>query len=299
MTETRLIMQQLADHGIPCRDDVCGSDKTSFKIGGRLGAYAEPQDAAQLLLAVNTAKKLGCRYYVIGNGSNLLIVDEGVDALFIRPSGSLCEYSIGGRTLSAYCGASFAAVAKASVAEGLMGLEWASGIPGSVGGAVAMNAGAYGGEVKDRIVSVDVICGDRIVTKPVLPDDMGYRRSRFSFPEAIVVKAVFELEPDDGGAAERMRDYNERRRQKQPVELPSAGSTFKRPEGYFAAALIDGAGLKGVSVGGASVSPKHAGFIVNNGGATCGDVLKLIDIVKSKVLADFGVELEPEVRIIK
>lgn len=298
MIKAESLLPELKELGIACRTDVCGKDKTSFRIGGRLGVYAEPSTAEELCAAVSLAEESGLRYYVIGNGSNLLISDDGVDALFIRPSGRLCGFSITSNRVAAGAGVSLAALAKATVNSGLMGLEWACGIPGTVGGAVAMNAGAYGGEIVDVIKRVAVIKNGAVVWQDVEPGDMGYRRSDYAFPKHIVAAAEFLLSPDDGFARERMNDYNEKRKLKQPVELPSAGSTFKRPEGLFAAALIDSAGLKGLSCGGACVSPKHAGFIVNNGGATCSDVLELMQIVKQKVFDRFGVELEPEIKII-
>lgn len=298
INKSELAAARLKEYGIAFRTDMCGKACTSFRIGGPLGVFAEPDSAEMLCAAINAAKELDYPYFVIGNGSNLLIPDDGVDALFVKPSGSLAGAGIDGLRLKAGAGVSLAATAKLSIGEGLMGLEWASGIPGTIGGTVAMNAGAYGGEIRDVIRSVTVLKDGCVKELVVKPSDMGYRRSAFAFPGCVVLYAEFELRPDDGGAAERMRDYNERRREKQPVELPSAGSTFKRPEGYYAAALIDGAGLKGVSVGGAQVSPKHAGFIVNTGGATYSDVIALMELVKNEVYKRFGVELEPEIKIL-
>lgn len=301
MTDKKsIVFNRLAERGVCCRTDVCGRDCTTFKIGGRLALFAEPQTERQLMLALSAAEEAAYPCYVIGKGSNLLIPDEGMDALLVRPSGAFCDFGIDPETglLTAGSGASLASVAKASVKAGLMGLEWAAGIPGSIGGAVAMNAGAYGGEIKDIIKNVLLLKDGRLINHEVTEGDMAYRRSAFSYPDAVVLSAEFALSPDDGGAAERMREYNAKRRQKQPIELPTAGSAFKRPEGHFAAALIDEAGLKGFSVGGAAVSPKHAGFIVNNGGATYADVVNLIDIVEQTVFKKFGVELEPEIKIL-
>lgn len=300
MKDKDSVLKYLQQHGIACRTDAAGCDCTTFKIGGPLGILAEPCSNEQLIKTVRAAELYGCGCFIIGNGSNLLIPDEGVDALFIRLAGAFCNVIVSQETglLSAGAGASLAAVAKASVKHGLMGLEWAAGIPGTVGGAVAMNAGAYGGEIKDVIETVELLKGGRAFIHKVEPEDLAYRYSAFAYPNATVLSAVFRLAPDDGFAEARMRDYNVRRREKQPIELPSAGSTFKRPEGYYAAALIDQAGLKGFSVGGASVSEKHAGFVVNNGGATYADVVKLMDTVRDTVYKKFGVELEPEVKIL-
>ena len=225
------VMHELAKSGIAARADICGKDCTSFKIGGRISVFCEPKNINELASAIGIAESAGCRFFVIGNGSNLLIPDEGIEAVLIRPAGELTESRIEGRTLFAGAGASLAAAAKASVAAGLMGLEWAGGIPGTIGGAVAMNAGAYGGEIKDVIKKVTVLKDGLVSAADVAPGDMGYRSSRFSFPDCVVLSAEFELQPDDGGAAARIREYNKKRREKQPVELPSAGSAFKRPEG--------------------------------------------------------------------
>lgn len=283
---------------IPYRTDATGRDSTTFKAGGPLALLAEPSDAAsaEKLISYITEKEIP--YYIIGNGSNLLIPDEGVDKLFIRFAGELADFRIEGNELICGAGASMASAAKRSVAEGLMGLEWAAGIPGTVGGAVAMNAGAYGGEIKQVLKEVTVIEGGKLKTVKAEDSAMGYRRSAYSFPGMTVLEAVFALRPDDGGAASRMEDYSRRRREKQPLSYPSAGSTFKRPEGHFAGALIEKAGLKGFSVGGAQVSEKHAGFVINTGNATASDVMEVIRIVRRAVFESEGVMLEPEVKIL-
>lgn len=179
-----------------------------------------------------------------------------------------------------------------------MGLEWAAGIPGTVGGAVAMNAGAYGGEIKQVLTKVEYIEDGAVCSVEPEDSDLGYRFSRFAAPERIVLSAEFSLSPDDGMTKERMKDYSERRRAKQPLTYPSAGSTFKRPAGYYAGALIEQADLKGVSVGGAKVSTLHAGFIINKGGATSEDVKRLIELVQERVYENSGVTLETEVKFI-
>ncbi len=280
------------------RTDVCGCDCTSFRIGGALSLFMEADSVEAVVSAINAARENDYPVYILGNGSNMLISDRGIDALFVRIGRGLSTIKFSGRTAVVGCGALLSTVAKTAVNCGLMGLEWASGIPGTVGGGIAMNAGAYGGEMKQRLRSVTVLIGDRVESLCVADSDMGYRRSRFAYPDMITFSAMIELEPDDGFARFRMEEFTARRKDKQPINLPSAGSTFKRPEGYYAGALIEGAGLKGRSVGGACVSTKHAGFIVNRGGATFDDVVRLIDIVREEVLKKFGVELEPEVKIL-
>ncbi len=285
--------------GSTVRINVPAKDYTSFRIGGPMAYFAEPGSVEELSSLLSAAEKIGCPVYVIGNGSNLLISDKGVDALFIRIGSNFADYSINGTMLTADAGALLSVVAKESVNAGLAGLEWASGIPGTVGGGVAMNAGAYGGEIKQVLHSVTFIRNGELITKRVEFDDLGYRKSTFAFPAAVVVSTEMELRPDDGGARERMLDYTARRREKQPLEFPSAGSTFKRPAGNYAGALIEQAGLKGTRIGGAMVSPKHAGFIVNVGNASFDDVAGLIELVKEKVFENSGIMLDPEVKIIR
>lgn len=279
--------------GVPARD------YTSFRVGGPMAYFAEPsswKEAAELLEA---AKESRLPVYVIGNGSNLLVSDKGVNALFIRIGSNMSSFGFDGSILTAEAGALLSVVSKASVAAGLMGLEWASGIPGTVGGGAAMNAGAYGGELSQVLREVSFIRDGELITRKVADGDLGYRYSAFAYPNAVIVRAVMELKEDDGGAKARMDDYTARRRDKQPLEFPSAGSTFKRPVGNFAGALIEQAGLKGKRIGGAMVSPKHAGFIVNCGGASFNDVAALICFVRADVYVKFGVLLEPEVKIIE
>ena len=206
---------------------------------------------------------------------------------------------VDGQTVSAQAGAPLARVAAAAQAAGLTGLEFASGIPGTLGGGCAMNAGAYGGQLSDALVDARVLLGGAVRTLTREEMQMGYRTTRPLREGGVVLAARFALERGDGEAIlARMRELNARRREKQPLSYPSAGSVFKRPEGHFAGALIERAGLKGASVGGAQVSPKHAGFIVNTGGATAADVLELIAQVQREVLRAFGVRLETEVRVV-
>ena len=249
------------------------------------------------LLAVH---EYGIPYEVIGNGTNLLVSDAGIDAVVFHIGESMRAIRQENGLFFAEAGASFSALAKRTVECGFMGLEWAAGIPGSVGGAIAMNAGAYGGEVAEtvhRITYMDATSGTLVDEAPA-EEMFGYRFSAYRAPDRIVVSAAFSLMPDDGGAKARMAEYTAKRREKQPLAYPSAGSTFKRPAGNFAGALIEQAGLKGVRVGGAEVSSLHAGFIINAGGATSTDVYNLIRRVQRVVHAQSGIWLEPEVRLL-
>lgn len=299
MTGFDEIKDKLLARGIVFRENAMGAELTTFRTGGPVRLLALPGTVEETAELIKLADELGAPRFVIGNGSNLLIPDEGLDMLFIKLCDDLEQYRIEGTRLFCGAGASLAAAAKYSVASGLSGLEWAAGIPGTVGGAVAMNAGAYGGEINDVIERVTYIKGGELCESCVKPGDMGYRRSAYSYPDAIVLSAEFELARDDGSAKARMEEFSRKRREKQPLNYPSAGSTFKRPEGYFAGKLIEDTGLKGLSVGGAEVSEKHAGFIVNKGGASSADVVGLIELVKKRVFDRFGVILEPEVRILK
>ena len=277
-------------------------EHTSFKIGGAADIFVCPKNADEILLALNTASDLDIPVFCMGNGTNLLVSDDGIEGLVVAMRTKDCEIRIDGTELYANAMSLFSSVAKKSVDAGLMGLEWAAGIPGTVGGACAMNAGAYNGEVKNCLVRVDVIekrgNGYAKNTYAVKEGDLGYRRSKFAYPEMIVTGVHFHLSPDDGHTRERMDDYTKRRTTKQPLNMPSAGSVFKRPEGHFAGSLIEQAGLKGVCVGGAQVSELHAGFIVNKGGATAKDVLALIQLIKDRVFEMSGVRLEEEVRFV-
>ena len=294
-----LFAEKLKEHGINVRTDATGAECTTFRTGGLLSLLAEPETAEQAAYALSLFEDNGVDYFVIGNGSNLLVPDEGSKKAFIRLSGELKTFSMDNGVLKCGAGASLAAAAKYTVTEGCMGLEWASGIPGTVGGAIAMNASAYGGETKQTIKRVTVFRDGNLYRMDVDPNKMSYRSSEYSFPNMTVLEAEFELQPDDGGARERMEQYNAKRKSSQPLNYPSAGSTFKRPQGHFAGALIEQSGLKGTRVGGASVSEKHAGFIINDNGATSKDVMELMKVVQNTVKERFGVTLEPEVIILK
>ena len=278
------------------------SRHTSFRIGGPARRMAFPASGEQLVLLLAEAERLGARPLVIGNGTNLLCPDAGLDRLVIDTSAALNRVeSAGPDTVTAEAGASLARAADFACRQGLTGLEFAHGIPGTVGGAVCMNAGAYGGEMRQVVQAVTVLFPEEGI-RTLSGGDLafGYRRSFLTDrPDAVVLRAVFRLAPGDPDEIrQQMRELMERRRASQPLDLPSAGSTFKRPEGYFAGTLIDQCGLKGLTVGGAQVSEKHAGFIVNRGGATSADVRELIRQVQARVLDATGVRLEPEVRII-
>ena len=272
---------------------------TTFRVGGPADALFLPRSGEQARLALKAARECGVAAVVIGNGSNLIVRDGGIRGLVIVLGEGMSRAWREGNVIAAEAGISLARLSSLVQAEGLSGLEFASGIPGTLGGGCAMNAGAYGGQLSDVLVDARVLRDDEIVTLTAAQLELGYRTSLPLRTGGIVLEARFELTPGDPEAiAERMRELNARRRDKQPLNYPSAGSTFKRPEGYFAGALIEQAGLKGRAVGGAVVSEKHAGFIVNAGGATAADILALIDVVQGEVLRRFGVALETEVRVL-
>ena len=257
---------------------------TSFRTGGCARALVEPRSVEALQNALLAVHEYGIPYEVIGNGTNLLVSDAGIDAVVFHIGESMRAIRQENGLFFAEAGASFSALAKRTVECGFMGLEWAAGIPGSVGGAIAMNAGAYGGEVGEtvhRITYMDATSGTLVDEAPA-EEMFGYRFSAYRAPDRIA----------------RMAEYTAKRREKQPLAYPSAGSTFKRPAGNFAGALIEQAGLKGVRVGGAAVSSLHAGFIINAGGATSTDVYNLIRRVQRDVHAQSGIWLEPEVRLL-
>ena len=297
MKELPFELKRMLD-ALGAKENVPMAQYTSFKTGGSVRILAEPDTAEHTAELMRLIEAAGVEHYVIGNGTNLLISDKGLDAIVVRIGEKMANVERSGRTIIAGAGASYAAMAKQSVQWGLMGLEWAAGIPGTVGGAVAMNAGAYGGEIKQVLTKVEYIEDGAVCSVEPEDSDLGYRFSRFAAPERIVLSAEFSLSPDDGMTKERMKDYSERRRAKQPLTYPSAGSTFKRPAGCYAGALIEQAGLKGVSVGGAEVSTLHAGFIINKGGATSEDVKRLIELVQERVYENSGVTLETEVKFI-
>lgn len=269
---------------------------TTFKIGGRADLWVEPKTVEQAAKICSLCKKLNIRLTVIGKGSNLLISDSGINGVVLSLK-ALDEIVCEGNTIYCGAGASLMSLCNLALENNLSGLEFAYGIPASVGGAVYMNAGAYGGEISTCILSAAII-NENGETEIIEAADMqfGYRQSVFKKNGSIIVAARFALSPGEHNEIKaKMDDFMARRRDKQPLEYPSAGSTFKRPEGHFAGALIEGAGLKGFSVAGAQVSKKHAGFLINTGGATAENVCELIKSVQRTVNAVYGVELEPEV----
>ena len=272
---------------------------TTFRIGGPAEVYACPNQG-QLPALLEAAKKENAEVTVIGNGSNLLVGDKGIRGLVIEIGSGMNDIRVEGTKIVAGAGALLSKVANEAAAAGLGGMEFAAGIPGSIGGAVTMNAGAYGGEMKDILESVKVIDPEGMMhTLSVEELDLSYRHSCIMEKGGIVVEATIKLEkkPEEEIRAQ-MADLRNRRVEKQPLEYPSAGSTFKRPEGYFAGKLIMDAGLRGYTVGGAQVSEKHCGFVINHANATAADVRQLMQDVKEKVKEQFGVELEPEVKMI-
>lgn len=275
------------------------SHHTSFRIGGPAALMALPKSVEEAVAAVCGAAEAGVEPFFMGNGSNLLAADAGVERFLIKAVPGLDGIQVEGNDLIAESGVTLARLAAFALGQGMTGLEFAHGIPGSLGGAVTMNAGAYGGEMAQVVRSVTCLTQQGGV-ETVTDLGFGYRRSTFSDGSRMILSARLALERGDPDVIHvRMEELSVQRRSKQPLEYPSAGSMFKRPPGHFAAALIDRCGLKGLTVGGAQVSEKHAGFVVNRGGATCSDVLELVEQVKERVLAQTGVELEMEVKILK
>lgn len=276
------------------------SAHTTFKIGGPADVFVTPRSRSALIAAIKLFRQLGFKYRIIGNGSNLLVGDKGIRGAVIEIGKALGEINISGNTITAQSGVLLSKLANSAARNGLSGLEFASGIPGSLGGAVYMNAGAYGGEMKDVITKVTYLDDNCDVRElPADKCDFGYRHSFFSDKDYVILEAEMRLVHKNVRVIlDDIKELTERRVSKQPIDKPSAGSTFKRPEGYYAAALIEQAGLKGYSCGGAAVSEKHSGFVVNNGGATAEDVMNVIRHVQKTVLEKNGVNLETEVKLI-
>lgn len=271
---------------------------TSFRVGGPVKLMALPRTAVQAAEAVRTAAGLGVVPFYMGNGSNLLVSDAGYDGFIVKPAGELDLVREENGRLAAGSAVLLSRLANTALNRGLTGLEFAHGIPGSLGGGVTMNAGAYGGELCQVISSVTCLTlSGEVETIPAERCAFSYRHSAFSGGERLILGAEFLLQQGERNEIKaRMDELARRRREKQPLEYPSAGSTFKRPTGYFAAALIEECGLKGHTIGGAQVSEKHAGFLINKDGATCDDLRKLIDYVRETVLRERGVLLELEVK---
>ena len=269
---------------------------TSFRCGGKADLLLIPDTPEELREALKEENVL-----LLGNGSDTLFKDGGYHGTVIKPGEGFAEITVDGDTIKAGSAALLSQVAKVAAAASLSGLEPLSGIPGSIGGAVFMNAGAYGGEMKDVLVSVTALSVSTGELIDLAADelDLSYRHSIFTETGDVIISATMKLTPDDKDSIDaRMKNYTDRRNDKQPLQYPSAGSFFKRPEGYFAGKLIQDAGLKGVSVGGAQVSEKHSGFIINTGNATAEDIIHLMRLVQNTVYDKFGVMLEPEVHIV-
>ncbi len=276
------------------------SAHTTFQAGGEAFCLVYPQNVKQLKQIVMLCKEENFPFFVIGKGSNLLVSDAGYDGVVISLEKMTGEIRVEGGKIFCDAGVSLAVLAKRAAKENLTGLEFAAGIPGTVGGGLFMNAGAYGGEMKQVVTKATVLtCEGDVKVYPVEEMELDYRTSRFERSGEIILSAEFELaEGREEEILAVMKDLNGRRRDKQPLEYPSAGSTFKRPTGYFAGKLIQDSGLSGFSVGGACVSEKHCGFVVNKGGATAGDIYELCQEVSRIVEEKYQVKLELEVRLI-
>ena len=276
------------------------SRHTTFRIGGPVRLMALPKTEKEAQAVLKTAWELECPPFFLGNGSNLLVADAGYEGFVLKLARGMDQVQEVNRRLVAGSAMLLSQLAWAALGRGLAGLEFAHGIPGSLGGAITMNAGAYGGEMAQVVTAVT--CLTRRGELETVPADrcaFSYRHSAFSDGSRLILRVEFSLpQGDPEEIRAKIEDLARRRKEKQPLEWPSAGSMFKRPPGHFAAALIDQCGLKGLTVGGAQVSEKHAGFVVNRGGATCADVLALVDQVRERVLRQTGVELEMEVRVL-
>lgn len=273
---------------------------SSFRVGGTVDILVTPRSIFQLRKILKFCKKENIPIFIMGNGSNLIVSDKGIRGVVVKIFDNLSEYSIEGNTMSVYSGALLSKISKVALKNELTGLEFAAGIPGTLGGAVAMNAGAYGGEMKDIVVKTKYMDLDG-ETKVLDGEEheFGYRTSYILKNSCIVLKSVLQLKRGKKQEIKAlMDDLNKKRKEKQPLEMPSAGSVFKRPEGYFAGKLIEDCKLKGYRIGGAQVSEKHCGFIVNTGDATASDIQKLIKHIQKTVKTAHGIELQTEVRVI-
>ena len=276
------------------------SRHTTFRIGGNADYFVKPGNADEVAAVIVVCREYNIPYFILGNGSNLLVSDDGYRGMIINIMDNMDSVTVDGRIITAQAGAMLVRVSVMARDNALTGLEFASGIPGTIGGAVYVNAGAYGGEMKNVVKTVRAIDEyGRIYELDSEKMDFSYRHSIVEERKLIVLEVTLELEHGSREAIDdRMKELAEARRSKQPLEYPSAGSTFKRPEGYFAGKLIMDAGLRGYSVGGAQVAEKHCGFVINKGGATASDVVELIRDVQHDVDDKFGVTLEPEVKML-
>ena len=274
------------------------SRHTTFRVGGPADFFVTPKAKEEVRDVICICKEAGMPYYIIGNGSNLLVSDAGYRGVIVQIYKEMNEVKVEGDLVKAQAGALLSGIAAKALGAELSGFEFASGIPGTIGGACVMNAGAYGGEMKDVLESVTVLTGEgKIIELGRNELELGYRTSVIAKKGYIVLGAVLKLERGDGEKIKTyMDELKEKRVTKQPLEYPSAGSTFKRPEGYFAGKLIEDAGLRGFQVGGAQVSEKHCGFVINRDHATAADILELMRQVQIRVKENSGVDLEPEVK---
>lgn len=274
---------------------------TSFRAGGHAKELIIVDSTEELKSVINDLKKSGEKHMLIGNGSNILFMDQGYSGTVVKLGGSFEEITVKDDTVICGGAALLSKVARAALDSSLTGFEFAAGIPGSVGGAMFMNAGAYGGEMKDIVKCVNLMSkdGSEVYTLRCDEMDFGYRHSRLEESGEIVLSVEYKLQKgDETEIKDKMNELMKKRNDKQPVNFPSAGSFFKRPEGDFAGRLVEAAGLRGLSVGGAQVSEKHCGFVINKGGATADDIIALMHLVQNTVNDKFQVMLEPEVRII-
>lgn len=288
------------DYGCRYYTDEPLSAHTTFRVGGKCDIMVCPNSAESLAKLAKLAGELELKYFILGNGSNVLFSDSGYRGVIISVGEDMSQVSVSGGTVTACAGALLSKACRAALDAGLSGMEFAWGIPGTVGGAVYMNAGAYGGEMKDIVSSVTCVDEDgNLKTYGGGSLKFDYRRSRFTGSNEMIVSASFELttgDPDE--IRSKMDELMARRKSRQPLEYPSAGSTFKRPEGSYAGLVIENSGLKGCTVGGAQVSEKHANFIINRGGATASDILELIKKVRREVKEKTGYSLECEIKIV-
>lgn len=289
-------IEAFAGQGALLTEELLGNH-TTFRVGGKADAFLSVQNEEQIKNAIKVCEKYSVPFFILGNGSNLLVSDEGYRGLVIAIGNDMAEVSIEGNSVTAQAGALLGSVSQAAAKSGLSGMEFASGIPGTIGGAIVMNAGAYDGEMKNIVTQVRVLTKEgEILTLSGEELEFGYRMSRVKKEKLIVLSVTMLLEKKEQSAIyEKMNDFAKRRREKQPLEYPSAGSTFKRPEGMFAGKLIMDAGLRGYAVGDAQVSEKHCGFVINRGNATAKEVQTVIEDVQKKVKETFNVELETEV----
>lgn len=275
---------------------------TTFGVGGKCIAVVEPKCCEDIIETIKICNENKLKYFVIGNGSNLLVSDEGYNGVIIKLKREFSKIEVNENKLTIQSGAKLSEVFKVTLDNSLKGFEFASGIPGTIGGAIYMNAGAYGNEMKDVVEYVEVIDIDNLkVIKLNLEDlEFGYRKSIIQRKNFIVTSVTLNLDFGDKKEIKSIyEDLNERRNSKQPMDFKSAGSTFKRPNGYFASKLIEDSGLKGHSINDAQVSEKHAGFVINRGNASCDDILNLVNHIKKVVFDKFNVELEMEIKILK